>query len=63
MSAGTKIKAFKCEICDYKTGLKAVLRTHIESVHKEIKKFECNICDYTRTTRILDGRNSQKYLH
>jgi KRAB domain-containing zinc finger protein len=46
MQFGAEIKAFKCEICDYKNGQKSVLKKHIESVHKGIKKFECNICDY-----------------
>ena len=46
MPIGVEIKAFKCEICDYKSGQESVLKKHIESVHKEIEKFECNLCDY-----------------
>ena len=40
------IKAFKCKICEYKTGKKSDLKKHIEAVHEGIKKFKCNICDY-----------------
>ena len=46
MPIGVEIKAFKCEICDYKNEQKAVLKKHIESVHKGIMEFECNLCDY-----------------
>ena len=40
------INAFKCKICEYKTGRKSDLKRHIESVHEGIKNFNCNICDY-----------------
>ena len=41
-----EIKAFICNICEYKTAQKIILKRHIENVHEGIKPFNCNNCDY-----------------
>ena len=35
-----KIKAFKCNICDYECALKVYLKRHIENVHGGIKPID-----------------------
>jgi len=35
-----------CSLCNYATVRKAVLRSHIERVHKQMKKFRCAKCNY-----------------
>ena len=34
-----------CSLCNYATVRKAVLRSHIERVHKQMKKFRCAKCN------------------
>ena len=35
-----------CSLCNYASVRKAVLRSHIERVHKQMKKFRCAKCNY-----------------
>ena len=67
-----KKKPFQCSLCLYKCVDKGHLNRHISFVHEKKRTFRCSLCTYKcgeqydlsrpRTT-ILDGRNSQKYLH
>jgi uncharacterized Zn-finger protein len=39
-------KPFKCNLCDYETGLNYNLKKHTEIVHEGLKPFKCRICDF-----------------
>ena len=41
-----KIKAFKCNICEYENSRYYLLEKHIKSVHEVINPFKCHICTY-----------------
>ena len=36
---------FSCDQCDYSTGYKHSLETHVSSVHLKLKPFKCDKCE------------------
>ena len=38
-----------CNICQFQTSQKSILKNHIKSVHLKEKDFPCKICDYRAT--------------
>ena len=44
--SGQKVRAFKCNFCDYETSKNCILKKHIESVHEGNKPFKCKLCEY-----------------
>ena len=44
-------KRHKCSICDKTYATKAILETHVASVHEKSNAFKCTICGATFTTK------------
>ena len=42
-----KKKIHQCQLCDYTTSHKGLLKRHIDGKHKKLKPHQCHICNFT----------------